>query len=95
MVVPTDDGLSAETLMDRDWITCGAIVESQHARDVLEGSIDTKNKDEPNTQNLEYDPKNLIAPIDWEADDDDDDDEAVVEINAAEEECEMDVALDT
>ena len=95
MVVPTDDGLSAETLMDRDWITCGAIVESQHAQAVLEGSIDTKNKDEPNTQNLEYDPKNLIAPIDWEADDDDDDDEAVVEINAAEEECEMDVALDT
>ena len=45
---------------------------------------------------MEYDPANFVAPLDWMADDDDEDDEEVdCEVNATEEECEMDVALDT
>jgi hypothetical protein len=70
-------------------ISCADILRRQR-----DGEFDNvKNKNEPNGSNLEYDPRDLIAPLDWMEDDDDDDED--VEINAAEEECEMDVALDT
>ena len=53
-----------------------------------------RNKNEPNASNMEYDPKRLIAPLEW-MDEDEGDDGEEIEINAADEECEMDVALDT
>ena len=44
---------------------------------------------------MEYGPANVTAPLDWMADDDEDDEEVDGEVNATEEECEMDVALDS
>jgi hypothetical protein len=71
-------------------MTCRDIIQRQHE---LKGSTEKKtNTYEPNAQNLEYDPKMLVAPLEWMSDSESEDEEINI---AADEECEMDVALDT
>jgi len=89
-----------EAAAETPWVTCGSITQQQQRGVKKNTEFDKKrNKYEPNTSNLEYHPPDsstsLVAPLEWMEDSESEDEEAGMEINAAEEECEMDVALDT